>query len=36
MKEDRQAYNKDEAAQARLRQLYDIRLRHEEKKTGTG
>ncbi|MEE9598385.1 MAG: hypothetical protein V3V96_16560 [Acidiferrobacterales bacterium] len=31
MREKRAEYNKDEKAQARLRQLYDIRLRHEEK-----
>lgn len=30
MKDDRQAYNKDESAQARLRQLYDIRIKHQE------
>jgi hypothetical protein len=29
MREDRQAYNKDEAKQARLRQLYDIRSKHQ-------
>jgi len=29
MKDDRPAYNKDEPAQARLRQLYDIRLKHQ-------
>jgi len=29
MKDDRKAYNNDEPAQARLRQLYDIRLKHE-------
>jgi hypothetical protein len=29
MKDDRKAYNADEPAQARLRQLYDIRLKHE-------
>lgn len=29
MREDRKAYNHDEPAQARLRQLYDIRLKHE-------
>jgi hypothetical protein len=29
MKDDRAAYNKDEPAQARLRQLYEIRLKHE-------
>lgn len=29
MREDRQRYNKDEAMQARLRQLYDIRAKHQ-------
>ena len=29
MKEDRAAYMKDEKAQARLRELYDIRLKHD-------
>jgi hypothetical protein len=29
MREDRKGYNNDEPAQARLRQLYDIRLKHE-------
>lgn len=29
MKEDRTSYNKDEKMQARLRELYDIRLRHK-------
>lgn len=29
MREDRQAYNKDEKMQARLRQLYDIRAKHQ-------
>lgn len=29
MRADRPAYNKDEPAQARLRQLYDIRIKHE-------
>ena len=29
MREDRQAYIKDEAMQARLRQLYDIRAKHQ-------
>lgn len=29
MRDDRKAYNTDEPAQARLRQLYDIRLKHE-------
>ncbi len=29
MREDRKAYNHDEPAQARLRQLYDIRIKHE-------
>lgn len=29
MREDRKAYMKDEKAQARLRELYDIRLKHE-------
>lgn len=29
MREERKAYNNDETAQARLRQLYDIRIKHE-------
>ena len=29
MRDDRKAYNKDERAQARLRDLYQIRLDHE-------
>jgi len=29
MKDDRKGYNNDEPAQARLRQLYDIRLKHQ-------
>lgn len=29
MREDRQAYNRDEKMQARLRQLYDIRAKHQ-------
>lgn len=29
MRDDRKAYNNDEPAQARLRQLYDIRIKHE-------
>lgn len=29
MKDDRPAYNKDEPAQQRLRELYDIRIKHE-------
>jgi hypothetical protein len=29
MREDRKGYNNDEPAQARLRQLYDIRIKHE-------
>lgn len=29
MRDDRPSYNKDEPAQARLRQLYDIRIKHE-------
>jgi len=30
MREDRRAYNADEKMQARLRELYDIRLRHKK------
>jgi len=33
MKEDRAKYNKDEKAQARLRELYQIRIDHEARKT---
>ncbi len=34
MKDDRKAYNKDERKQARLRDLYQIRIDHEARKTG--
>ena len=33
MKDDRKAYNKDEKSQARLRELYQIRIDHEARKT---
>lgn len=33
MKEDREKYNKDEKSQARLRELYQIRIDHEARKT---
>jgi len=34
MRKDRKAYNKDERKQARLRDLYQIRIDHEARKTG--
>lgn len=33
MREDREKYNKDEKSQARLRELYQIRIDHEARKT---